>query len=55
MRRLVMRGTKMVDVEVGLKSIAHNMRKMRTDILQGLFYHMLKVMKAIFKGTPQIA
>lgn len=55
MRRLVMRGENMVDVEVGLKSIAHNIRKMRADILQGLFDHMMKAMNLFFRGTPQIA
>ena len=40
LNRLVMRGRKMVDVEIGLKSIAHNLRKMRTDILSGWIAHM---------------
>jgi len=44
MRRLMMRGERMVDVEVGLKSIAHNLRKMRTDILAGLVKHLVRAM-----------
>jgi len=41
LNRLVMRGRKMVEVEIGLKSIAHNLRKMRTDILNGWITHMI--------------
>ena len=41
LNRLVMRGKEMVNVEVGLKSIAHNLRKMRTDIIGRLLTHML--------------
>lgn len=44
MRRLVMRGKKMVNVEVGLKSLAHNLRKMRGDILDGLTRHLMIAM-----------
>src|SRR5699024_4373986 len=44
MRRLLMRGNKMVDVEVGLKSLAYNLRKMRTDILGGLTRHLMIAM-----------
>jgi len=29
---------------VGLKSIAHNLRKMRTDILAGLVKHLVRAM-----------
>ena len=41
LNRLVMRGKEMVNVEVGLKSIAHNLRKMRSDIIGRLLTHML--------------
>ena len=44
MRRLLMRGIPMVEVEVGLKALAHNLRKMRTDILKLLMLHLIKAM-----------
>jgi len=44
LNRLTMRGTKMVNREVGLKSIAHNIRKMKTDIKNRLFTHILAAM-----------
>jgi len=42
--RLVMRGYKMAGVEVGLKSIAHNIRKMRTDIKNTMILHIMAAM-----------
>jgi transposase len=44
MRRLVMRGKKMAELEVGLKSMAHNLRKMRSDLLDKLTAHLLAAM-----------
>jgi len=44
MRRLVMRGKTMATLEVGLKSIAYNIRKLRTDLLDGLRQHLLTAM-----------
>lgn len=55
MHRLLMRGKKMVDVEVGLKSLAHNIRKMRTDVLKILLAHIVNAMNLLGKGAPQIA
>jgi hypothetical protein len=47
-----MRGKQMVDTEVGLKSIAHNLRKMRNDILRGLrsYLMMAKGLQAASTG-----
>jgi len=44
LNRLAMRGLKMVDIEVGLKSIAHNLRKMKTDIKKTIFTHIVAAM-----------
>lgn len=44
LNRLVMRGYRMAGVEVGLKSIAHNIRKMRTDIKNKMIVHILSAM-----------
>lgn len=44
LNRLVMRGYRMAGVEVGLKSIAHNIRKMRTDIKNKMIVHILAAM-----------
>src|SRR5699024_1780670 len=55
MRRLLMRGNKMVDVEVGLKSLAYNLRKMRTDILGGLTRHLMIAMSLQSEGQTLYA
>src|SRR5699024_3270910 len=52
LRRLLMRGKPMVEVEVGLKSLAHNLRKMRTDILDGFKKHLLIAMSLQPAGQP---
>lgn len=44
MRRLALRGKPKVEVEVGLYSVAHNLRRMRNDILKGLRQHLLRAM-----------
>lgn len=44
LNRLAMRGKQMVDAEVGLKSIAHNIRKMGTDIKKGILTHIMAAM-----------
>ena len=44
LNRLVMRGKRMVDREVGLKSTAHNIRKMKTDIRNGTLTHIMAAM-----------
>lgn len=53
MRRLLMRSKKMATVEVGLKSLAHNLRKMRSDILDGLMRHLMIAMS--LQATCQTA
>lgn len=44
LNRLAMRGKKMVEREVGLKAIAHNIRKMKTDIKKGILTHIMAAM-----------
>lgn len=44
LNRLTMRGLKMADIEVGLKSIAHNIRKMITDIKKVMVTHIVAAM-----------
>lgn len=51
LNRLAMRGKQMVDVEVGLKSIAHNIRKMKTDIINGILTHMMAAMNLQLRPT----
>jgi len=51
LNRLAMRGRQMVDVEVGLKSIAHNLRKMKTDIKKGILTHMMAAMNLQLRPT----
>lgn len=50
--RLSMRGRTMVELEVGLKSIAHNLRKMHTCLKDGLGTSLEKI---ISSHTPAIA
>lgn len=44
LNRLAMRGEQMVDREVGLKSIAHNIRKMKKDVKNGIITHIMAAM-----------
>lgn len=44
LNRLAMRGRQMVNREVGLKAIAHNIRKMKTDIKKGILTHIMAAM-----------
>lgn len=51
LNRLAMRGEQMVDREVGLKSIAHNIRKMKTDIKNGILTHIMVAMNLQLRPT----
>src|SRR5699024_5281023 len=46
LRRLLMRGEKMVELEVGLKSIAHNLRKMHKCVKDGMDFAFKKITSA---------
>jgi transposase len=51
LNRLAMRGKKMVGREVGLTSIAHNIRQMKKDIRNGLLTHMMAAMNLQLRST----
>jgi len=51
LNRLAMRGEQMVDREVGLKSIAYNIRKMKTDIKNGILTHIMAAMNLQLRPT----
>lgn len=53
LNRLVMRGDQMVDLEVGLKSIAHNIRKMKTDIKNRILTYIMAAMNLQLQPTGQ--